>query len=203
MRWVLAFLLGGWMVVGGVRSWAQDEGVVGVLEQPMQIFLQPVKTDGVRADLGPEADRAAFLLEVVRVTYQADLARVLTQHIAPTRLIEGKTQPSAPGWEVRTNLSEVRWQGAEGKLGLAVVLEVFDLRAGKVVLKLEVRSGLDPGVELPQVDDDDAVTPWNPPPPRMSKVGVAKELVEAVQAETNQAVRRAVYLVKSNIRQGR
>ncbi len=204
MRSVVVWLLVlGWMGALGGRAVAQGESVVGVMDQPMQIFLHPVTVEGVRADLGADAETASFLLEVVRSTYQADLARVLTQHVAPTRVIEGKTRPSAPGWEMTARMTEVRWPGPEGRLGVATTLEVVDLRSGRTLMTLNVRSGLDEGVALLAVEDDDAVTPWNPPPPRLKHPKVSEEVCDAVQTETTLAVRRAVHRLLGNIRKSR
>lgn len=195
----------GWVVTLGLAllsgpGWAQGEPAVGVIDRPLQIFVQPVLAEGVRAEVGME--ESVFMVEVVRATLQADLARLLTQHVAPTRLVDRKARPQAPGWEVAARLKEVRRMN-DGRWGMEVGVEVVDLRSTRTLLAFDLRSGLDGGVELPMVEDDGTVTPWNPPPERMRRKGVPDEVVEAAQGEATAVARRVVRRLAANLRQGR
>ncbi|MFQ3671279.1 MAG: hypothetical protein SNJ84_07455 [Verrucomicrobiia bacterium] len=187
----------------GLSAHAQTDTGIGVIDKPLQIFLQPISLDGVTATLDPNPDTSAFLLEVIRATYQADLARLLTQHIAPTRLVDRKTRPSAPGWEITARLTHIQPPSANGQLALATTIEVVDLRLNRTLLTLNIRSGFANEPNPPAVDDDGTVTPWNPPPPRLRRPGVAQERIDSLQTEITLAARRAVHRLGANIRQGR
>jgi hypothetical protein len=176
-----------------------------VIEKPLQVFVNDFDTSTAEIALGQNEVTTAFLVDVIRMTQTNSICKALTQNLAPTRRVDKKVVPQAPGWEITgkfTEIKQIQDGFGAGQLTLATVVEVTDLQSSRLLMTLTTRYQYNADMESSDEADGGPVTPWNEPLPRIRHKGVPDDLIEAMQTDTERAARQISRRLANAVRQG-